>query len=181
MSFKKSTTHTITRQMLVFSIFGFLFFALAVTRIAEPYNGQAKAIHTNYDQEPLAISLCELIKDPNSHDGKLVKLIVSFAVGPESTMLYDLKCNNDKSYIYARVFCDDKKPCEMIQLLEDNSDGDFFWKRSEITVIGIFRVAAPSEKGFGHLSAFRYALDMERIENIKRIPKNVPWPWGNKR
>jgi hypothetical protein len=106
-----------------------------------------------------SLSYCALLKAPDHHAGKLVRINASWQFGFETSFLYDPKCpRQPKAWL---EFADEKEICPETKENRDapgKSD-----KEADVTVVG--RLYGPAR--YGHLGDYEFKFVVVCMEKIK--------------
>jgi hypothetical protein len=139
------------------------------------------------------VAYCDLIREPTAYDQKIVRVKVTYIVGFEASIMYDLTCGGKNTWVRFEPVSEtatNRSVQKKFQRLTDatperTSDGgiNFPYRRVEVVWLGRFEGVKPAQKigeqtfslGFGHLNGFDYQFNVQRIEEVKAIPRNTPW------
>jgi hypothetical protein len=135
------------------------------------------------------VSLCELVKNWKKYDHKTVQVDAVYAVGAESSEIYDVACTTNEPAWVPPDFGKVASPIILDQLrhlLESDH-------RVRIVVVGEFdgpkKVDVPpntspgvadtlrrANSQYGHQNGWDFQFIFSRIEEIDRVEPNEPWP-----
>ena len=153
----------------------------------------AKAQILKRPQDIPTIAYCDLVRDPTSYNQKIVRVKVTYIVGFEGSIMYDLACGRKDTWVRFEPTSEtatNQKVLKKFRRLADASPErtrgsgiNYPVRRVEVVWVGRFQGIKPAQRvgertyssGFGHLNGFDYQFNVQRIEGVRAIPKNVPW------
>jgi hypothetical protein len=131
-----------------------------------------------------AVQFCDLIRNPDQYENKLVLLRVSYvSTTPDWEALYDLNCADKEKapkdkYIRPKLDCNDENSCKEIRdvisrNLELHKSGS--WRCEFIMTGRLERRKLDQGNIFTGNFPLRFAI--KSIEQAIRIPPEIPMPW----
>ena len=143
--------------------------------------------------EAPTVAYCDLVTNAASYDQKLVRVKVTYIVGFEASVMYDLACRTKDAWVDFDPVVEpstDRKIMKRFRKLanakpEITRGGgiNYVERRVEVVWVGRFRGIKPTQTignrsysfGFGHLNAFDYQFDVQRIGSVRTVPAGMPW------
>lgn len=137
-------------------------------------------VNNDRRQERDAISFCDLVRQPNLYNQRVVRTEAIMIVGYEQSYLYDPACNSADTWSWAERGETYKSIPETEALLDSllNQEDGQGARRARVTIVG--RLDASPGKRYGHLDQFRSQFLITHIERVEQLAGNVPWPWDIK-
>jgi hypothetical protein len=132
--------------------------------------------------KPRKTSFCDVVSHPEKSDQQLIRTrailvqnLLDIVDGGE-TYLYAPSCRDSDRWVLVEYDQSYDTNSQIQRTLEKyvSQDNNRGVGRAEIEFIGRFDKA--KEVGFGHLGAGRYRFVIINIENVKPVPKGIPWP-----
>ena len=122
--------------------------------------------------EILNVPFCDLARDPDSYDEKIVRTQAIYFYNSENVALYNPTCGIDDVDAWAVHDASYKVSAEMEKRLEEIfcSTRPCPSGKASVTVVGRFH--APDGKGYGHLNGYRFLFEIMRIEQAERVADN---------
>lgn len=148
--------------------------------------GQHDSLEENVD----TIAFCEVVQNPDSYDGRKIRVRAILDVGPEQQRLYDPECMGDKTSTWVEFDGAHKQSsAEVRQQLEKILDAD---GRAFVVVVGRFdgprKFEVPegidpklaeflkqANSRYGHLNGYRFQFVIVSVEQVEPVPADVPW------
>lgn len=152
-----------------------------------------KAQERKVSEEVPTISYCDLVREPSLNDQKIVRVKVTYIVGFEGSIMYDLSCGREDSWVKFDPVVETSSDSKVLKRFwrlanakpERTHGGGINYpiRRVEVVWVGRFEGIKPTQKigertfsfGFGHLNAFDYQFNVQRIEQVNSVPASVPW------
>lgn len=132
------------------------------------------------EEQPVEVSLCDLVREPEANDGRLVRVRAKYRENPEETMLVDDACGGreNAAWLGDNTYFRNDTPDDVLQAFDDAVAAH---GAADVTVIGRFRgprivrvapgtdpeVAARlrrTNSRWGHMNGFRVSLELQRME-----------------
>lgn len=152
------------KKILLQIVFTFVILQLSITVMLINsgcgfYKSEKSEIRTEQKSEnsPL-LNFCELTKNPENYDGKIVRLKAKLTFGLEGAWFSDANCGIDKA---AFVESTDKNLWASIEKLRRQNDGKILLNEIELNVVGKFKNTSFNEGGL--ITPFRF--EVLQIEN----------------
>jgi hypothetical protein len=130
-------------------------------------------------QQPQNVPFCDLIKQAETYENKLVRVRASFVSNFESAVLYDSGCNDKGNQVEFILDCSGDGSCkEMQEILSKDLKGDpFSGMRADLVMLGRLtrnRNSTLGEEDGGPALSFRVSQIQETIQPApkKSIPLN---------
>ena len=161
------------------------YFILKLTLIILYTFGQSIA----QTDDVVTIDYCDLVKDAEKHDKKIVRVNGQYIVGFEASILRNDKCENSSSWVEFDDSFERATNSEILKKFNQltdttpkkTKDGGIIYPAgiAEVTIIAEFFGIKPSQTiggrkftfGFGHLNGFDYKLKVLQIENVQEPTK----------
>lgn len=131
---------------------------------------------------PGSALFCDVVRNPEKIDRQLIRIrailiqsLVALGDGGEP-YLYAPSCNISDIRVLVEYDQSYDTNSQAQSALEKSLSQDKYSGvgRAEIEFVGRFDKA--KNNGFGHLDAWRYRFVIIRIESVKAVPKEIPWP-----
>jgi hypothetical protein len=148
----------------------FLFTAFAAALFAEPAT-VSKSGETVLNQNIETISICHLLSDAKSYEGKTVRLMARYSrlISLESVFTGP----NCKSQGGVAVGYEEQRANEIGDRFEAMLNS---WRTNDadVTVVGSLRgpVTSDSHYNYGHLRRYKYQFVISRVEKVVRVRSN---------
>jgi hypothetical protein len=138
------------------------------------------------------VAYCDVVHDPASFDGRIVRVRAVYFVGFEGSLFRDKNCDSNPSWVkFDPAFekATNSKVRKRFRRMADASpvktrDGGISHpvKSVEVLVVALFEGVKPTYKlgnrnlstGFGHLNAFDYQFIVLSIEEAKAVTESAP-------
>ena len=139
------------------------------------------------------VAYCDLVREPASYDQKIVRVKVTYVVGFEASIMYDLTCSRKDTWVRFESVSETATNRSVLQKFRRLSDAtpertrdggiNYPTRRVEVVWLGRFEGVKPAQKigeqtfslGFGHQNYYDYQFNVQRIEKVNPISKDVPW------
>ena len=123
--------------------------------------------------EILNVPYCDLARDPNGYDQKIVRTQAILSRGLEQSDLYDPTCGLDDVSAWVRFDASYKVDSEMSRRLNEIlcQSHPCPTGNASVTVVGRFH--APDGKGYGHLNGYRFLFEIMRVERVEKVTANL--------
>jgi hypothetical protein len=139
------------------------------------------------------VAYCDLIREPAMYDQKVVRVKVTYIVGFEASVMYDLACGRKDTWVEFDPASETstnpkvlKRFRRMANAQAERTRGggiNYPTRRVEVVWVGRFQGIKRTQTfggqsrsfGFGHLNGFDYQFNVQRIEEVKAVPASVPW------
>lgn len=142
------------------------------------------------------VGFCEIVKNPNLYNKQTIRTTAIYAVGHETSELYQSACVDADFSTWAKFSSSYTKPTgqlgkKLTTLLQSNN-------RVQVVIVGQFhgprQVEVPknvppklteqmryTNSRYGHLNAYRFLFTIDSIERVEQVEKSVLWPlWHEK-
>ena len=128
-----------------------------------------------------AVELCELTKNPQQYDGKVVRVRVAYFFDTTATddpfyFFYDSACEGRERRIAPEFETMEKGArARAFKLMEKHTrkNGAGTAGRVRLIVVGRF---SSSKGGYGHLSQHPFGFDVTSVERVRPIDAGAVWP-----
>ncbi|MDX2033500.1 MAG: hypothetical protein SF339_22680 [Blastocatellia bacterium] len=164
-------------------------FILLIARPSEkalPIFPESSALSESLQQEPESLSFCELLKNSDRYDKKLITTEAILVVytqpqvdGGES-FFYDPACNRQNAFVLADgnniPSRNDPAVISKLNRMIEKARKDKKIARVRVTITGHFFVALPPQDGFGHLSWAKFKIIRSQLSEIRTVSESTPWP-----
>ena len=114
------------------------------------------------------ISFCEILREPNLYQGKLVRVAATWKYGFEWSYLYHHECMSQGNKAWVE-FVDEEEECPQTDKVSKRLKNGFD-KKADVVAVGTLAAGG----GYGHLNGYRYQFTIKCLERAKQIPVNVP-------
>jgi len=143
----------------------------------------------NAHEKLQTVSLCELTKNWRKYDHKMVRIEAIYAIGPETSEMYDTDCRNETAWVPPVQYGSSGPPppdleAKLKHLLKQGG-------RARVTVVGEFdgpkKVEIPlgtspalaatlqaADSHYGHQNAWDFQFVISRIEKVDPAPPDTP-------
>jgi hypothetical protein len=119
------------------------------------------------------VNYCELRKNPELYNNKIIRVHGIYESGFEVSIFYDEACSKDflaraETWIWVlsrNGNCSDQKTRETIETFYSGKADS----KLEVTFIGLFN-KAKEDGGFGHLGGYKFQIKVSCIEEAKLLP-----------
>jgi hypothetical protein len=122
------------------------------------------------------ISFCELGRNPEKYNQKIVRITASYNANWEGGYLYDMDCRGQDFAIYPEWNTQNDNQLKVsspnISMFERHNK-DNSASRVGITIVGRFN--GWNGIGYGHLGSMLHSFDVMAVEKAFAIPDSVPW------
>ena len=128
-----------------------------------------------------AISICEVLKQPNQYNLQTVK-IEAIVIGYHELALFDAGCKNRDSFVKADF--DATTRGELIDGIEHLQGAGFqrgnFW--ANVVLLGRFELLAESSDQMGLINdnmrylKFRYRFQVLKVVSVRPVDASISWP-----
>jgi len=133
------------------------------------------------------VRYCDLLANPESYDGKQIRLRAEYDSGWEHSVFWDDKCVKrwePKKLVWAEfddAVASNTKPATLARFEESRwrpetdrggriTDKSRSW-HVDLLVIGVFHKATSTDIGFGHTNAFPFMITVSKIERVGDLKK----------
>lgn len=136
-------------------------------------------------EKPLTVDYCDLLRNADSYDRKLIRVKAIYSSHFEMSALRDTRCTRD--FLWTWVDFDDKNPTctkqEVVRSFEaavaskspEKIEKDL--DKAEVVFVGLFEVAPHLEvrntiptNGYGHMGMYKFRLTVNCIEEVTALP-----------
>ena len=119
--------------------------------------------------EILNVPFCDLARDPNSYDDRIVRTEAIYFANSENEALYNPTCGFDNADAWVKFDASYKVNPEIEERLTEifRSSRTSSIGEASVTVVGRFH--APDGKGYGHLNGYRFLFEIMRIEQVEKV------------
>ena len=114
------------------------------------------------------ISYCELLREPNLYQGKLVRVAATWNYGFEWSYLYHRECMSRENKAWVE-FVDEDEECPQTNKVSMRLK-DGFDNKADVVAVGTLAGGG----GYGHMNGHQYQFTIKCLEKAKQIPANVP-------
>ncbi len=135
--------------------------------IASLGNHLAQAEQAASESVP-TISYCELFREPNLYQGKLVRVAATWNYGFEWSYLYHRECMSRGHEAWVE-FVDEDEVCPQTKKVSKKLK-DGFDNKADVVVVGTLS----GRGGYGHLNGYQYQFTIKCLEKAKQISVNLP-------
>lgn len=122
-------------------------------------------------QDIPTVNYCEIIKNPQNYNGKIVKIFAEQRSGFEFSGLGSQDCANDYGQIWAEwekyESCGDEKTARLLVNRYKGIENNYL----EGIFVGKFFVKEKGISGFGHMNAKPFQISISCVENATLLPK----------
>jgi hypothetical protein len=140
---------------------------LTVFLLSSQTINSAQKLQSEYPEEPINISYCELLKEKDKYLGKLVRIKVVWKYGHAVSYISDEKC---KAEIRSAIsFAEKKNLCEKTEENRKKINNEFY-NVTEITIVGRLENCLAR---CGHLDNLDYKFIVSCLEEAKPIKGNT--------
>lgn len=121
-------------------------------------------------QKAPTVSFCDLVRDSEPYDKKIVRAQALFFRNMENGYLYDPTCGSENTYVWvefdpAYVYTDDAVKKKLDQALCPAQPCPI--GRARVTAVG--RFDGPREGPYGHLDGYRFRFSLIRLEQAEEV------------
>jgi hypothetical protein len=114
------------------------------------------------------ISYCELLREPNLYQGKLVRIAATWNYGFEWSYLYHRECMEQRNKAWVE-FVDDEEGCPQTEKVSKRLK-DGFDNKADVVAVGTLSGGG----GYRHMNGYKYQFTIKCLEKAKQIPADVP-------
>lgn len=148
-----------------------LLFCIAVC-LTLPVFAQEKT-ENQYTNVP-TVNYCELRKNPELYNGKMIRVRGIYEYGFEQSAFYDKACFEDSSFSRFETWlwffslkntCSDNKTAEILKTFHSGRADS----KLEVTLVGMFNGSKDSG-GYGHLNGYKFQIKVSCFEQAKLLP-----------
>jgi hypothetical protein len=132
-----------------------------------------------FSSDTPTVAFCDLVRDPNRHDGQVVRTEAIVAVGFEVAILYDPKCGDSEKRAWydfdQSSYQPDEKGWKSLRELlfpASKERARHYSGRAKATMVG--RFDASDKNGYGHLNQYHFQFTIMRVERAEAVPSDVP-------
>lgn len=121
------------------------------------------------NQDVIDVSFCELIKNPEKFEKKVIRVKAIYGYGFEWSNLYSSKCSTEKVILVET----DKKKCENAGQIDEMDFAGMGGRVVGVVAVGIF---TKEEKHFGAIGKSDYVFRVKCFEKAKmlsRLPQSL--------
>jgi hypothetical protein len=141
---------------------------------------QLIAVSTNNfinSQLPQNVVFCELVKQAETYENKLVRMRASFISNFESNVLYDVDCYDKDTQVESILDCPTESLCKEIQeTLGKSLKGDpFSGMRADLVMVGRLRIVKVPSEG-ARKRGISLTFGVTQIETTIPMPPQNPIP-----
>jgi hypothetical protein len=128
---------------------------------------RAAQVKTETPSSVPTVFYCELIRDPNLYEGKLVRVAATWNYGFEWSYLYHRDCIGRENKAWVE-FVDEDKGCERTKKVSKKLK-DKFDNKADIVAVGTLQGGG----GYGD-GGYQYQFVITCLEEAKQTPANAP-------
>jgi hypothetical protein len=138
------------------------------------------------------IAYCDLVREAELNDKKLVRVRAVYIVGFEGSLFFDPACEGKEAWVQFDPSYEKSTKSKLLKRFRNLSNAspvktagggiNFPTKRVEILAVGTFDGIRPTQKlgsitlhtGFGHMNSYDYQFTVLRIEDVKPVTEKSP-------
>jgi hypothetical protein len=127
-------------------------------------------MRSRHESEYTAVAYCDLVRNPERHKQKLVRVSAVYRYGYEWSELYCLECATEgKTWVDFDESFSSSTKASIKKKLGDNG---FKGRTVLVTMVGKFDAGG----GYGHMGAYRFRLLVSQVEKADVILNDSPSP-----
>lgn len=127
-------------------------------------------MRSRHDDKYTTVAYCDLVRNPERYDQKLVRVSAVYRYGYEWSELYCLECATEaKTWIDFDESFSSSTKASIRKKLGDNG---FKGRTVLVTMVGKFDAGG----GYGHMGAYRFRLLVSQVEKADVILNDSPSP-----
>ena len=125
----------------------------------------------------MTVSFCELVRDPERYDKKVIRVKAVLFRGMENTYLTDPACAGKDLYLWVEfdesyLYQDEETKRRLDKILCSTQP----CPTGTAEVIAIGRFSGPTGGPYGHLDDYRFKFSIFHIEQVRSVPTDSAGP-----